>query len=108
MKQSTHQAQNIVMAIVFTHLMLWLAKKPESAIDIDGWVLVMSDTWRVTSTAYSWTSPQKDTAAGVALSAALWEGQGVSRRSRGGMRHIFSDWPPPAAAQAVKNPCIHG
>ena len=65
-----------------------------------------SDTWQVTSTAYSCTSAQKVTAAGVALRPALCMGQGVSRRSLGGMRHIFSAWPPPVAQQAVKKPCM--
>ncbi len=62
-------------------------------------------TWRVTSTAYRPTSAQKVTAAGVARSAALCMGQGVSRRSLGGIRHIFSAWLPPGPKQAVKKPC---
>lgn len=34
-------------------------------------------------------------------------GQGVSRRSLGGIRHIFSACPSPAPEQAVKKPCLH-
>ena len=48
------------------------------------------------------------TAAGVALRPALTVGQGVSRRSRCGIRHIFSTCPPAAAVQAVKKPCKGG